>query len=225
MKKFNSTGSYVGGLAIATLLSLAVTSQAFAFVKIESQLDLGESNADVTSLQEFLASDSSLYPQGLVTGYFGSLTKAAVSRFQARYGFAQVGRVGPLTRDKINELIGNGGISTMVGTSPAVVMQYAPAITATTATFSWMSTNEIALGRMYYSTYPLSMNEGDINSNGFAVTSGQVGSYDGTARTSQSSMLTGLVPNTTYYYTIVATDLSGNVSVIGPNNTFRTNSQ
>ena len=88
-----------------------------------------------------------------------------------------------------------------------------------------MSSNEVALGRVYYSLYPLLMNEGDINSNGFAVTSGQLGSYDNVARNAQSSYITGLTPNTAYYYTIVATDLSGNVSVVGPNNTFRTNSQ
>ena len=224
MKKIThvSVSGIVGSLAFAVAFGL---TPAFAFVQIQSQLDFGESNADVTNLQEFLASDSTLYPQGLVTGYYGSLTKAAVTRFQARYGLLQVGRVGPLTRDKINSLIGTGGVSTTHGTSPAVVMQYTPNIGATTATFNWMTTNEAALGRMYYSTTPLSMNEGDINSNGFAVTSGQLGSYDGIARTSQSSVLTGLQPNTTYYYTIVATDLSGNASVIGPNNTFRTNSQ
>jgi hypothetical protein len=32
-----------------------------------------------------------------------------VKRFQAQYGFDQVGRVGPLTRDKINDLISHGG--------------------------------------------------------------------------------------------------------------------
>ncbi len=220
-----SIGSYAGGLALVALVGAAFTSQAFAFVRIESQLDFGETNADVTSLQEFLASDSTLYPQGRVTGYYGSLTKAAVMRFQGRYGLAQVGRVGPMTRDKINELIGTGGVSMVGGVSPALSMSSVPAITGTTATFNWMSSNKVALGRMYYSTFPLQMNEGDLNSNGFAVTSGQLGSYDNVARNSQSSYISGLQPNTTYYYTIVGTDLAGNASVIGPNNTFRTNSQ
>ena len=103
-------------------------------------------------------------------------------------------------------------------------MQYLPQVTTTSANFNW-TTNEAATGRVYYSTSRLLMNEGDINSNGFAVTTGQVGTYDGIARTGQSSSVTNLMPNTTYYYTIVATDLSGNVSIIGPNNTFRTNAQ
>jgi hypothetical protein len=152
------------------------------------------------------------------------LQRQAVTRFQATYGLAQVGRVGPLTRDKINQQITSGGIvSTNSGVNPSIVMQNFPLVTSTTANFNWVTTNEAALGRVYYSTYPLQMNEGDINSNGFAVTSGQSGPFDGQARSAQSSYLTGLQPNTTYYYTIVATDLSGNVSIVGPNNTFRTN--
>lgn len=209
----------IQGSIIAILASVGLSTQAFAFNQINQQLDFGERNSDVTSLQEFLAGDPSVYPQGLVTGYFGVLTRSAVMNFQAKYGIAQAGRVGPLTLAKMNELIGSGVANT---SGPAIVMQSGPQVTSTTAVFNWMTTNRVALGRVYYSTSPLQMNEGDINSNGFAVTTGQLGSYDGVARSSQSSTLTGLQPNTTYYYTIVATDLGGNVSVIGPNNTFRT---
>ncbi len=226
-------------IALATtLVSLGIATQAYAYTPINSQLDFGETNTDVRNLQTFLASTPTIYPQGLVTGYFGLLTRSAVMNFQALYGIVSsgtaastgYGRVGPSTLAKLNSLIaGNPGLppteSSMGGVGPALVMQYLPQVTTTTATLNWMSTNEVALGRVYYSTYPLQMNEGDINSNGFAVTTGQLGSYDGVARTSQSSVISGLQPNTMYYYTIVATDLSGNVSVIGPNSTFRTNSQ
>jgi peptidoglycan hydrolase-like protein with peptidoglycan-binding domain len=210
------------GSLLAVLVSVGLASSAFAFTIINQQLDLGERNADVTSLQEFLASDSSVYTQGLVTGFFGPLTKSAVMNFQAKYGISQAGRVGPQTLAKINSMIGSGVAN---ASGPAIVMQYLPQITATSATFNWMTTNGVALGRLYYSTQPLRMNEGNINSEGFAVTTGQLGSYDGLARSSQSSSITGLQPNTIYYYTIVATDLGGNVSVIGPNDTFRTASQ
>jgi peptidoglycan hydrolase-like protein with peptidoglycan-binding domain len=47
-----------------------------------------------------------VYPERLVTGYFGNLTKSAVSRFQELNGLAAVGRVGPLTLKKLNELLG-----------------------------------------------------------------------------------------------------------------------
>ena len=63
---------------------------------------------EVNILQEFLAKNSEIYPQGQITGYFGPLTENAVKRFQAKYGIEKVGIVGPVTRAKINELIKDG---------------------------------------------------------------------------------------------------------------------
>jgi peptidoglycan hydrolase-like protein with peptidoglycan-binding domain len=232
MKINTTTVSRFGMTALfAAVISVSLTP-AFAFVHVGRTLDFGQTNADVTSLQQFLAASPDVYPQGLITGYFGVLTRSAVMNFQAKYGIVSsgtaastgYGRVGPSTLAKINSLM-DGGVVVVNNGGPAVVMTYLPQVTATTATFNWSTTNEVALGRVYYSINPLQMNEGDINSNGFAVTSGQLGSYDGLARSAQSSQIVGLQPNTTYYYTIVATDLSGNVSLIGPNDTFRTTSQ
>lgn len=53
-----------------------------------------------------------MYPEKLVTGYFGPLTLKAVQRFQTKYGIVSsgspsttgYGRVGPRTRAKLNEL-------------------------------------------------------------------------------------------------------------------------
>ena len=75
-------------------------------VVLARELGLGASGDDVTQLQAFLAADSLLYPEGKITGYYGSLTVAAVRRFQERYGIAQVGRVGPQTLLKLNEVMG-----------------------------------------------------------------------------------------------------------------------
>lgn len=58
----------------------------------------------VERMQKDLSSDSLVYPEKLVTGYFGSLTFKAVKRFQAKYGIIQTGYVGPLTRARLNEL-------------------------------------------------------------------------------------------------------------------------
>ena len=65
----------------------------------------GMSGDDVKLLQETLATDPEIYPKGLVTGYFGSLTKNAVKKFQEKAGIEQVGIVGPKTTAKINELL------------------------------------------------------------------------------------------------------------------------
>lgn len=74
-------------------------------------------NEKVRCLQEFLKRQGKeIYPQGLVTGYFGPLTQAAVIRFQERFAEEILkpldlqngtGFVGPSTRDKINQLITN----------------------------------------------------------------------------------------------------------------------
>lgn len=63
-------------------------------------------NGDVSKLQQFLAQDSSIYPSGLVTGYFGPMTETAVQRWQATHSVVSSGSadttgygyVGPKTR-------------------------------------------------------------------------------------------------------------------------------
>jgi hypothetical protein len=75
-------------------------------------LQLGGSGEDVRQLQIFLkAQGTEIYPEGLVTGYSGSLTKKAVEKFQVKYDIAKAGDagygyVGPKTRAKINSLQG-----------------------------------------------------------------------------------------------------------------------
>ena len=65
---------------------------------------------EVSKLQEFLKKQgNSIYPEGLVSGYFGELTKKAVQRFQNKHSIvgndnAGYGIFGPLTREKANEL-------------------------------------------------------------------------------------------------------------------------
>jgi len=72
-------------------------------------------DSQVKCLQSFL-SKQGVYSQGLVTGNFGSLTREAVIKFQEKYktdiliplGLANgTGNVGPSTRSKINQLLGN----------------------------------------------------------------------------------------------------------------------
>ena len=77
-------------------------------LKLLRQLQEGMTGEDVKLLQEILATDPDIYPEGLVTGYFGSLTKNAVKRFQKIASLEQVGNVGPKTLAKINELLTEG---------------------------------------------------------------------------------------------------------------------
>ena len=87
----------------------------------------GVTNAEVTTLQTVLKSDSTVYPEGLVTGYFGSLTEAAVKKFQAKYGIDQTGTVGPITRAKLNSLYcGTTTPTTSPTTSPTTTVTSTP---------------------------------------------------------------------------------------------------
>lgn len=71
----------------------------------------GVSGDEVTKLQTYLASDPSLYPEALITGYFGTLTEKAVGRFQIQTGVLSsasddgYGIFGPRTRAKLNSLL------------------------------------------------------------------------------------------------------------------------
>ena len=75
-------------------------------------LGKGSEGSDVTKLQQYLAKDGTLYPEGLITGYYGSLTEAAVKRFQQKHNIVSsgtplstgYGTVGPKTRTTLNSL-------------------------------------------------------------------------------------------------------------------------
>ena len=228
MKKISNVGKFA---FVSALASLSIATQVFAYNTISTQLDLGETNADVTNLQTFFKDNSSIYPEGLVTGYFGSLSRSAVQRFQTQNNLVSsgsaattgYGRVGPSTRDAINQLINNGGwANASSDMSGPAITNVTKTTGSNTITFNW-NTDELASAKIFYNTSPVTMNEGDIRSVGFGATNGFSASNDMLARQAQQVIINNLSPNTQYYYVIVATDLKGNVSVWNPNTTFRTN--
>lgn len=94
-----TTGGTTGGSCTATFVT---------------NLQVGSNNAEVKMLQQFLNKDSSTMvaatgagSPGAETMYFGPATKAAVVKFQAKYGISPTsGYVGPLTRAKLNSMCG-----------------------------------------------------------------------------------------------------------------------
>ncbi len=64
-------------------------------------LQSGDNGDNVRILQSFLAQDTTIYPEGLTTGYFGLRTGDAVRKFQARNGLPQTGNLDIPTRDLI----------------------------------------------------------------------------------------------------------------------------
>ncbi len=201
---------------VSTALALALF---FAIGNVHAdilnrQLDIGMSGTDVSALQTFLASDKTLYPQGLVTSYYGFLTKAAVSNFQNRNGIAAVGRVGPVTLPVLNLQMAGG--TSLNGAYAPIITSVTVNTSANNAAVSWY-TNESAQGIVYYSTNPLTTYE---NNNSVTV-SGQTAMANTNFNNSQNVTLSNLQANTTYYYLIYTTDQAGNVSVTWPT-TFRT---
>jgi len=73
-------------------------------VQITYALAKGMQNAQVTRLQEILAKDKTIYPEGLVTGYFGPATERAVKAFQKKNSLEQIGYTGPKTRALLNTM-------------------------------------------------------------------------------------------------------------------------
>jgi len=191
-------------------------------LKLLKQLRVGMSGDDVRTLQELLATDHDVYPEGLITGYFGRLTERAVKALQKKLCLDQVGNVGPKTMWRINELLEEGagksgkippGLLTAPGiqkklcatTTPDTIVPVisdviATSTTATTTQIKWL-TNEKANSKVWYSTStPV------VATTSTATASSSVYVLD------HSIALSGLTASTTYYYLVASTDKSENTT-------------
>ena len=88
-------------------------------LELTDNLKMGDRGYEVKLLQSWLSQDAAIYPQRIVNGYFGPLTKAAVIRLQEKYASDVLapqglvkgnGIVDSYTRMKLNELYGDSGI-------------------------------------------------------------------------------------------------------------------
>jgi len=191
-------------------------------LQILKQLSIGMTSEEVKRLQEILATDPDVYPEGLITGYFGRLTEKAVKRFQKKVCLEEVGLVGPKTLAKINELLTEGagfsgkvppglliapGIqkklcatSTPDTIAPIISNVVATSTTATSTQITWL-TNEKANSKVWYSiSTPLV-----ITTSTLAVSSSDY-------VLNHSIMLSNLTASTTYYYLVFSADKSGNTA-------------
>ena len=201
-----SASLYVFVAAMTLLACFGIVGHAYA--SIVTQLDMGSQNSDVTELQTYLAQNSALYPSGLVTGYFGSLTQDGVRKFQVSQVIVSsgspsttgYGRVGPTTMASLNALMAGGtGIGGTVGDMSAPIMYPATvSVGKNEVVISWV-TSESAIGRVMYSTsWPfLYASAASVSSTGYGATS--------------KIVLTNLKSNTVYYYTRESIDKAGNV--------------
>lgn len=84
-----------------------------ASFSLMSDLEIGDESTQVEKLQECLAQDSDIYPDGTISGYFGNNTKIAVIKFQEKYAnqiltpnnlTKGTGKVGAATREVLNKI-------------------------------------------------------------------------------------------------------------------------
>lgn len=106
---------------MAQLSALQGGSSASTGTQITSDLTVGSTGAQVSALQSSLVSQGHLVmPAGVAMGYFGSLTKAAVQKWQAANGVPPTGYFGPMSRAKYNTSAGTGSTSTTVGSTASI---------------------------------------------------------------------------------------------------------
>ena len=86
---------------LAGLAALAVQPAQKPFFSFVRTLAFGLFGEDVRELQKRMK-DEGVY-SGPVTGYFGQLTLGGVKNLQAKHNHAQVGIVGPLTKELLNK--------------------------------------------------------------------------------------------------------------------------
>ena len=102
--------TYLKGALLNTAVVFLVACPLFvsaqsAAPSIRDNLSLGMTGEQVRVLQDFLRKWPAVYPEGLVTGYFGRLTLSAVKTFQSVLGIEPVGVVGPKTKNTLNTLM------------------------------------------------------------------------------------------------------------------------
>jgi len=207
-------------LVLASVLTFTGLVNAATFTQLTGVVNIGETSTNVTSLQTFLASNSSIYPQGTVTGYFGPLTKSAVMNFQNAFGISQVGRVGPQTLAKINGLIASGAnlVSVNGGTGTDVNAPMIYSLSSNTsrngATVSWV-TNEPAKSQVYYSASPFQLMETNGSGEGTIIGGSRTGDTS-SMQNNNNLGLSNLQSGTMYYYMVESTDAAGNVQYTWP---------
>lgn len=77
--------------AASTTPSTPANENACAVFTKTLMFDLETENDDVRRVQRILAKDPAIYPEGLITGYFGPATERAVQKFQEKNGIVSSG--------------------------------------------------------------------------------------------------------------------------------------
>ena len=207
-------------LITAPVLALAQSSKN-TVPEFTRSLLLGSRGDDVRSLQEFLARDKEIYPEGLATGYYGPKTAEAVKRWQKKNKLEAVGIVGPKTIAKFKE-IGRAAIKEPIpstAATPEVIISPTPA--DTTPPIATLTLRAAAPTKIYIRINPneevTAVYEYGLTAN-YGITQEVSNQY---FSSSTAIYIENLTPSTTYQIRAKVTDRAGNIGY-SSNYTFTT---
>lgn len=202
------------GLIVASSVPMAANAALYR------ELQVGSRGADVSELQTYLANDPSLYPQGLITGYYGSLTRAAVIRYQRANGISQVGRVGPQTMASLmgqmngnNNSNNNNNTSGIAPTFTSLSLYPTSAPNPTGSERFTFTTDIPSQSDVHYSTSKIPATENEFVTPATISIGGSIAQSDASFKTSHVVDTGSLNLNTRYYYIIHAMSANGESSV------------
>ena len=72
---------------------------------LKANITEGTTDEDVKKIQEILASDPTIYPQGIISGYYGPLTREALKRFQSKFDLEVTGTITDETQKALETLL------------------------------------------------------------------------------------------------------------------------
>jgi peptidoglycan hydrolase-like protein with peptidoglycan-binding domain len=211
--------TYIALISILFLTPVFVAAQSAQNTSVPEfarSLSLGMQGNDVKSLQEFLARDTNIYPEGLATGYFGQKTQTAVKKWQQKYGIEAVGIVGPKTIAKIKEI---GRSATKESVQPAVTIPDANVLTTPTAQSPADTTTptvtlalNVAAPTSIYIQFTPSEEVTAVYEYGLTANYGLIKEVSNQYSSSPAGIsLENLVSSTTYQIRAKVTDKAGNI--------------
>jgi peptidoglycan hydrolase-like protein with peptidoglycan-binding domain len=205
MKKF----SIISAACLALIIMVGSAGIADAAI-VGGTMKLGSRGANVSALQQFLASNRDIYAEGMVSGFYGPLTREAVKQFQLHYNLTPDGVAGPATIGRLNSVMAAGrGLDIYA----PIISNVHASTSGRTANLSFV-TSEPARAYVFYDTNALVARDADMSFTAPTIS----GSTASTVNFSNSSALnlTSLNTNSTYNYMLMAIDQSGNVNVVLP---------
>lgn len=92
-----------------------------SYLSFNQELTFGDKGQEVRDLQAVLAKDTEIYPEGIINGEFGYLTRRALERFQEKYNLEVTGDLDLSTLSKINQVFfENNNDSNIIGATKVV---------------------------------------------------------------------------------------------------------